>query len=308
MTSKEQRTDRRTSIASFSERQSGVVSVSQVLSLGISRSAMRAELAAGRWQRRGSRTLAVDPFIQTAQTAWWFAVLESGRQSALDGVSALAYAGMTGYDECEVHVSVPRFDHRRDVAGVRIHNINRRLDKELVGGHLPCVKPAIATIRAATWAGTDRQAALIMVLPVQQRLFTGGQLIEAAQTVGTRERRDFIRRTASDIGDGAHSLGELDFGALCRDHGVPAPERQSMQRGPNGRIYLDVRWPCGLVVEIDGVQHHQGMGPVDDALRQNHVTLSSDRVLRIPLLGLRMYPEQFLSQVKSGLQTLGAAA
>ena len=64
-----------------------------------------------------------------------------------------------------------------------------------------------------------------------------------------------------------------------------------MRTGPGGRVYLDVAWEdIGLVVEIDGGHHALALNPVDDALRQNEVTLGADMVLRIPVLGLRLTP------------------
>ncbi|WP_115922339.1 hypothetical protein [Calidifontibacter indicus] len=307
MTLSSERRERRAGVHEVALRQAGVVSVSQLGALGVSRAAMRAEIAAGRWHRRGTRTLVVAPFAVCAETDWWTAVLETGRVSALDGTSALEHAGLRNFTDDSVHVSVPRFDHRRQQSGVVVHNINKRLDGELDGGCLRCVRPDVATIRAAAWARTDRQAALIMTMAVQQRLLSGETLIAASLWVGVRERREFIRRTALDIGAGSESLGELDFIGLCRQEGLPLPSQQVVRTGSSGRVYLDVRWPCGLVVEIDGVQHHEGMGPVDDALRQNAVTLGSDKVLRVPLLGLRLYPERFIAQVRQGLAVLGAA-
>jgi very-short-patch-repair endonuclease len=71
-----------------------------------------------------------------------------------------------------------------------------------------------------------------------------------------------------------------------------------VRTGPGGRVYLDVAWEdVGLVVEIDGGQHALALNPVDDALRQNEVTLGDDLVLRIPVLGLRLTPAAFMDQV-----------
>ena len=53
----------------------------------------------------------------------------------------------------------------------------------------------------------------------------------------------------------------------------------------------------GLVVEIDGGHHALALSPVDDALRQNEVTLRENLVLRIPVLGLRLTPDAFMAQV-----------
>lgn len=70
--------------------------------------------------------------------------------------------------------------------------------------------------------------------------------------------------------------------------------------GRHGRIYLDARWR-GLVVEVDGGHHFTGLNPVDDALRANEVVIGGDRVLRLPLLGLRLVPHDFMGQVARGI-------
>ncbi len=110
----------------------------------------------------------------------------------------------------------------------------------------------------------------------------------------------------ADLVDGAHSLGELDFAALCRRRRLPEPERQVVATGSGGRCYLDVRWREGLVVEVDGRQHLEGLAPVQDMLRQNSVSMSGDVVLRIPLLGMRLEPDAF--ERAKGEKAEGASA
>jgi very-short-patch-repair endonuclease len=105
-----------------------------------------------------------------------------------------------------------------------------------------------------------------------------------------------------DITDGAQSLGELDFAAMCRRHGVPAPDRQVLRRTARGRVYLDARWDGRrLVVEVDGSGHRVGLAVTDDNLRQNEVSLDRNLVLRIDLVGLRVHESAFMGQVCRGL-------
>jgi very-short-patch-repair endonuclease len=88
---------------------------------------------------------------------------------------------------------------------------------------------------------------------------------------------------------------------------VPSPaaflsRRARSSEGPRGRIYLDVRWAeFRLVVEIDGVQHRQGVAVSLDNLSRNSVALTSDTVLRIDLVGLRLFEDDFMDQVTVGL-------
>lgn len=177
----------------------------------------------------------------------------------------------------------------------------------VVGIGLPRVTPDWAVIHAAQLAVSDRQAALLICLAVQQRLVAPARLFAAWQTVRRSPRRALIDAVIRDVCDGVHSLGELDFARMCRRHGLPRPSHQVVRSLPGGRIYLDVEWEdIGLVVEIDGGQHALALNPVDDALRQNEVTLTRRAVLRIPVVGLRLAPERFLDQIERGLAALRA--
>lgn len=279
--------------------------MSRLRDLGYDHAAVEREVRGERWQRLGTHTVALHTGSVSEHAGRWRAVWEvAARVALVDGVSALQAAGLTGFDEELVHVSVPRGAQCPQVPGVRVHRVTRtRLDAAPAG--LPRTPPEVAALRAAAWARTDRQAALVLCLVVQQRLTTGARLIEALRTVRNRGRRPFVRRVLRDITDGAQSLGELDFAAICRRHGVPPPQRQVLRRGPRGRVYLDARWRNGLVVEIDGAGHRVGLAVTDDNLRQNHVVLAGDVVLRIDLVGLRVHESRFMHQVLLGLRGRG---
>jgi very-short-patch-repair endonuclease len=230
------------------------------------------------------------------------------RVAALDGVSALLAAGVTGYAESAVHVSVPDAYSPGPSRGVRVHRVVR-LDRELVTGRgVPRVRPALAAVRAAYWASSDRQAALVLVLPIQQGIVSAPQLRAAASMWSGRRRRALVPQLVCDITDGVRSLGELDFAQMCRRRGLPEPDRQVVRRTPRGRAYLDVRWRRSrLVVEIDGSHHGAGLAMVADHLRQNDVALRRDIVLRITLLGLRIAADAFMDQVERALRLADAA-
>ncbi|MEO7447433.1 MAG: hypothetical protein ABI336_04090 [Humibacillus sp.] len=283
--------------------QGGVVSRRQLRALGISHDHIRNEVAAERWVLVGRRSIAVHRGPLPTMARAWSAVWEVGESIALlDGASALAASGLTGFDEAVVHVSVRHSHDIRKVKDVRVHKVIRRVEGEQVLGGVPRTTPAVAAVRAAGWAVSDRQAALLLLLPVQQGLTTPAALLGATGRCLGRRRRAFIKGVVSDVALGVQSLGELDFARLCRARGLPEPSRQVVCRGPRGRIYLEVRWhEYGLVVEVDGVQHRQGLAVSLDNVSRNAVALGGDRVLRIDLIGLRLMEEEFMSQVASGL-------
>ena len=288
----------------------GVAHRSDLRSVGITRADVRSEVSAGRWLTRGVQTVVVGNGEPTGRALLWRAVWETGAGSVLDGVSALVASGLTMYEPSVIDVSVPKANRSRQVEGVRRHR--RRIMPASRRSGLPRVDVPLAAINGAAWAVSDRQAVLILCLVLQQRLTTPERLSAAWNECRTRmspARQALLRITLGDLCNGAHSLGELDFAGLCREYGLPEPSRQVVRALPGGRVYLDAAWEDGgLVVEVDGGHHALALHVVDDALRQNSVVLREERVLRVPVLGLRLVPDQFMAQVVEAHRLLSAAA
>lgn len=79
-----------------------------------------------------------------------------------------------------------------------------------------------------------------------------------------------------------------------------------LRRCRNGTYYLDFLWEeWSLVVEVDGIQHSWVSAVVADAIRQNDITLKGARVLRLPLLGLRVAGDEFFAQIEQALADAG---
>lgn len=299
--------DKRHAAAETSQEHDGVLSRDRLTELDIDAHMVAREIASGRWARHGRQTVSVHTGELSEVARRWRAVWEVGVDvAAVDGVSALQAAGLTGFTDDAVHVSVVHNIRAAGATGVRVHKVIRRVGGELATTGLPRVRSPYAAVRAAHWAVSDRQAALVLAMPVQQRLVTGAQLVDAARAIRGRNRRGLIQILVRDIADGAQSLGELDFAALCRGRGLPEPERQAVRRERGGRVYLDARWDCGLVVEIDGSGHRAGLAVTDDHLRANAVSIDGDVVLRMDLLGLRLEAEAFMDQVVTAYQACRA--
>ena len=282
----------------------GVVHRADLRGAGVSKEDVRSEVVAGRWFLHGRHTVAVSAGPLAGRARLWQAVWESGSGAVLDGAAALDASGLKGFDLPVLDVSVPRANRHHTLDGVRLHRRTQVPDALRTG--LPRVRPELAAVHAAAWARSDREAALILCLVVQQRLTTPQRLL-AAWRSGRRvgPRRPFLASAVLDVCDGAQALGELDFAHLCRVRGLPEPERQVVVHGREGRVHLDARWSrIGLVVEIDGGHHQWALNPVADALRQNDLVVGGEMVLRIPVLGLRLGVDRFMDQVVSAHQRL----
>lgn len=290
------------SLLALAEMQEHLLSRRQLFAGGVTRASLRANLQAGRWRAWGRHTIALHSGPLAQRALWWRAVIEAGPRAMLDGVSALQAAGLSGVDSDTVRVSVPRGARVPKVAGATVRQTRRLSRHDLAGPGLPRVRPDAAVVRAALWARSDKQATFFLTAAVQQRLCRPEDVARAVLGIRRHRRRRLLLDVSTQLLDGVRALGELDFARLCVEHGLPRPERQSLRRTARGTAYLDVEWPqYAVVAEIDGVHHLSAPVAVDDALRQNSVVLQHAVVLRIPHLGLRVAPAEFMAQVRRAL-------
>lgn len=258
---------RRASAEQLAGEQEGILSRRQLYALGVTRWQVRAQVDAGRRCRTGRQTVSTTTGPLTERARWWVAVLEVGPRAALDGVTALLAAGLTTIIGSTIHVIAPTSSCPWRPPGTTVHESRRFCEGDIVGEGIRRVRPAVAAVHAALWAVSDRQAALFLIAPVQQRLVPAREA-EALAVVRRHRRRRFLLSVMADLVDGGQSLGELDFAVACRERGLPKPDRQVVRRLSTGRIFLDVEWkPWGVIAEVDGAQHEEAGHRLDDAMR-----------------------------------------
>jgi hypothetical protein len=302
-------------IARAARQQSGLLTTSQLRSLGLTGDMIRAEVDGRRWSVVRRRTIQVEPPTDE-RASWWAAVLACSPQArtgdrctaALGGLTALLAAGLEGVTgDGIVHVAAPKSSRPLPApAGTRIHETRRWRGDDVVPEPIPHIRAPMAAVQAALWARSDREAALLLVTPVQQRLTTASAVRECVQTVRRDRRRALLRAVADELVDGVRSLNELDFAGMCRRRGLPEPDRQVVVPTQKGRAYLDVRWDRWRVtVEIDGVGHLRLDRWLEDSVRHNEIAVTGDVVLRIPSLGLRLDPGEHLDLVERALRRAG---
>jgi very-short-patch-repair endonuclease len=302
----EVRNARRRRIERIAADQHGIVSRRQVYAAELTRGEVQANVRAGRWQRTGRQTLAVHNGPLTDRAREWVAVLEAGPRACLDGASSLVAAGLEGFNVGSIRVSVPRGNLVLRIPGVDIRQTRRLVKDDVVGVGIPRTRNEVAAVRGAIWARSDKQAALLLTMVVQQGFAPADRIGLQMLRIKRDRRRAFIHSVILDLLGGVRSLGELDVARECRRRGLPEPGRQVVRKGANGRYYLDLCWDdWGVVVEVDGIQHSWASQVVPDALRQNDVTLTDAKVLRMPLLGFRVAQDDFFAQIERALVQQG---
>jgi len=286
--------------------QASVVSRRQLYDLGFTRWEVSAQLRARRWQRVADQVVCLHTGALPEPALHWAAVLQGGPRAHLDGVTALIASGLKRFDESRIRVSVPRGARVRRTRRFDIRQTRRWSAEDVIATGVPRTRPEVAAVRGALWARSDRQAALILTMAVQQGLATPSLLADAALALKRDRRRRLVQAVVLDLLGGARSLGEIDVARECRRRGLPEPSRQVLRRDRARRYYLDVYWDeWDVVLEIDGIQHAWAENIVGDALRQNSVAITSVTVLRLPLLGLRTHPDAFFEQISDALVAAG---
>jgi hypothetical protein len=110
---------------------------------------------------------------------WWYAVFETGGGAALGGVTALQYAGLQCTFDEPIHVVVAKSSNHRRPRGVVVHETRRLLRDDVLTNGPRRLRPEVAAVLGALWARSLRQAALILIMTVNQRLTTVEQINES---------------------------------------------------------------------------------------------------------------------------------
>jgi very-short-patch-repair endonuclease len=284
------------------EAQGWVLSRKQLYAVGITRWEIRGQVRMRRWQLIGDQSVCLHNGPIEDWGHHWAAVFQGGPRAQLDGASALVAAGLKRYTVERIRVSVPRGARIRRNRRYNIRQTRRWNADDGAPSGIPRTRPEVAAVRGFLWAGTDREATYLVTLAVQQGFAPAEGIGREALRILKDKRRALLYAVVTDLIGGARSLGELDVVKELRRRGLPPPERQVLRRDKRGRYYLDLYWPqWRVVVEVDGIHHSWAENVVGDALRQNSLAIAGDTVLRLPLLGLRLNPDEFFAQIGEAL-------
>ena len=117
---------RRRDAVEMADAYGGVLSRTMLRGLGIDRHMVTRAADADLWRVHGRQTVGLHTAPLSDAARYWRAVWEVGPAIAhVDGVSALLAAGLTGFTEDRVHVSIPHPARPLAVPGVRIHRVRR---------------------------------------------------------------------------------------------------------------------------------------------------------------------------------------
>lgn len=273
---------------------------------GLSRGRQRAMVAGGRWRAIPGKGVIAASGPAVAEAAWREALLAIGPGARLGGVTALEADGLKGYVEPQFHIWVPKGHEKDVVEGVRLHETRRWSTTDCASSGLPRSTPPVATVQAALWSVSARQAMLCLVMPIQQRLVRVGDVEVQLDRIKRHRFRKALKAGLRDIRLGAESLNEIDFAVACRTRGLPEPTRQVVRRLSHGKAVLDALWEdFGVVVEVNGAGHDALDVAMRDEVRITDLQAQGNAVIPVSVLTLRCDPDPIFDALMRLLRSRG---
>lgn len=287
----------------------GVATLTELTRAGVSRATRRSLIRSGHWQPIGAKGVVLHTGPLVGAQAWRAALIRVGPSARLGGVTALQAHGLEGFTEPRTHIWVTKSftkDSRELPVGIVLHETRRWTVEDCMAAGIPRSSPVVATVQAALWAVSHRQAALCLVMPVQQRLVRPEDLVAELDRVRQHPYRAMLRAVAGDVLLGVHSLNELDFARECRRRDLPEPSRQLRRRLASGRVVLDVFWDrYAVCVEVNGAGHDQLLTSMRDEVRLTDLQAEGDAAIPLSVLTLRVDPDPFFASLAGLLRRRG---
>jgi very-short-patch-repair endonuclease len=277
-------------IGELASRHYGVVSLAQLLELGLSRAAVEARLKRKRMVALHRGVYAVGHTALTIESHFIAAVYACGPGALLSYRCAGAVPGLLRWSPQTIDVTVA--GERKARKGITVHR-SRALgeaDRTVVDG-IPTTSVARTIVDLADVLTEERLAKLIGRAEVL-RVFDL-RALERAWVAGRRGEHRLGRVLAAYQPEPhlLRSKAERRLKQLCAQHHLPQPQFNVQVAG----YEVDVYWPdAGFVVEFDGARTHQTIHAFhDDRRRDRALATQGIQVARVtwPDLGPSLMEE-----------------
>ncbi|MGQ0521105.1 MAG: DUF559 domain-containing protein [Actinomycetota bacterium] len=287
----------------LAEEQHGLLARRQLRARGVSRQAVGYRLRSPDWESFTDRVLRLVGMPATGEQHAMGAVLDAGADAVVSHGSAAALWGLPGFRVRPTHLSVARKGRDRRTALAVVHRPMLLPDHHLTArAGIPVTTLARTVVDLAE---TEHRARVDLALNAAVRLgMTWDAVAAVVDEVGTRGRSgtSLVRSLLAEH-RGERPLGsglEGRFLSIITGAGLPAPRRQ-VDLGAGdwvGRVdflYDDV----GLVIEVDGAWHHEGvLGVRRDKRRAAALAAAGFRVLPVSEDLIRSSPGEVIRLVR----------
>lgn len=294
---------RPTEWTSLAQAQAGLVARRQLLILDYDSDYVDDQVAARRWQLVSDVVVCTTTGTLTREQRMWAGVLHAGPGSAIGGLTALERRGLKHWHRDEITVLLRKSHNLQPLTGIRFVETRRPVGLNSTRD-LPTWRTEPAALLYAAYCPSRGSALGLLAAVVQQGLTTPTRLLAEIDRMQPLRRAKLFKATLAEIDDGAHSLAELRVTRMCREFGLPLPDRQVRRADAAGRTrYVDCEWrlPDGTVVvlEIDGAFHMEVEHWEDDIVRERDLVTTGAVVLRCTENEIRDQPERIAASLRA---------
>jgi hypothetical protein len=267
-------------IGAVAGRQHGVVSLAQLLELGLTRRAVEVRLRRGRLLQLHRRVYAVGHMALTSRSRELAAVLACGPDALLSHRSAADSWLLLRSTSTRIEVTGRR--GRKPHAGMTLHRSRLvHADDRAIVDRIPTTSVARTLVHLADVLSEDRLADAVNEAEVL-RLFDLAALEATLSRLPGRRGRHRLRRVVAAHGPDpafTRSRAERRFLDLCKQHGLPTPSTCLFLAGHEIDAYWD---DARVAIELDGEAFHRTSRAFhEDRRRDRHLAARGIQVNRV---------------------------
>jgi hypothetical protein len=292
-------------LAALVRRQHGVVSLAQLLELGLGRHGVAERVKTRRLHRIHRGVYALSPARLRTEGYWLATVLASGPGAVLSHRSAAALWELRPSGAAAIDVTVPSQFGRSKRRGIRVHRSSRLAPEEtVVRDQIPVTIVARTLLDLADVLPTQALKRAIDEAEYLGRFDLTSLSAVVENNPGRRGAKVLAlakepsQRTRSDL--------EVDFLAFCRRHGLPRPAVGATIAG----YEVDFCWPqARLIVETDGRASHRTRKAFEsDRTRDRRTLRAGYQTIRLTDRALREEASEVARDLRDLLAQAGTSS
>jgi very-short-patch-repair endonuclease len=271
-------------LACLADRQYGVVSRAQLLSIGVGESAIQRRIASGRLHRLHAGVYSVGHRVIPREGRWLAAVLRCGEAAVLSHRSAAVLWGIRRGGGDRIEVTSPRAT--RSCAAICRHRAHLAADEVCIRRRISVTTLARTLLDIAAVSSVEAFEASVREAEYRHQLRPrdlSAALERHPGQRGTRTARTCLSRLGDGPGGRVRSRLEAKFAALLAQTDLPKPRLNALLDLRDGKLEADCLWPAQrLIVELDGGKAHRTHTAFEsDRERDRRLLAAGWRVIRV---------------------------
>jgi very-short-patch-repair endonuclease/predicted transcriptional regulator of viral defense system len=298
--------EKESQIARVAKRQYGVISRTQLLSLGFEAGAIGRRIRAGRLHQLHPGVYSVGHRVVPRQGHWMAAVLASGPGAVLSHWSAAALWMIRPNSRSAIDVTTA---HRsRSWKGIKRHVSLVPEDERVVEEGIPVTSVPRTTFDLAATEDMDRVVAMLREAEYRElwdRLSLWDLLERYPGKRGSRKVRLALERIKEEPSGRKRSKLEERFSPFLRRWHLPLPRYNDWIQAGGKRYQVDCHWPgTNEIVELDGWAGHKGRVAFrEDRARDRRLKVAGYSITHLTWNQLDDEPEAIAADLRALLRT-----